>query len=115
MFQRFRFVTGAAARLGCGLLTAMLGTLNFACADSFTLLNSFEGSGAGDGAYPSGELLLDPAGNLYGTTVSGGTECVVYGGCGTVFKLATDSTETILHSFDGTDGDVPIGNLVMAR
>jgi uncharacterized repeat protein (TIGR03803 family) len=47
-----------------------------------------------DGAYPGGGVIADGAGNLYGTTQGGGTT-----GRGTVFKLAPDGTETVLHSF----------------
>ncbi len=44
-------------------------------------------------------LVLDPAGNLYGTTYGGGTN-----GWGTVFKLDAAGKETVLYSFDcGTD------------
>ena len=44
-------------------------------------------------------LVLDPAGNLYGTTYGGGTN-----GWGTVFKLDATGKETVLYSFDcGTD------------
>jgi uncharacterized repeat protein (TIGR03803 family) len=52
-----------------------------------------------DGSGPSGGLVLDKKGNLYGTTLWGGT----YGN-GTVFKLTADGTETVLHSF-GQSGD----------
>ncbi|MGH6887701.1 MAG: choice-of-anchor tandem repeat GloVer-containing protein [Rhizomicrobium sp.] len=51
------------------------------------------------GAYPYDGLLEDNAGNLYGTAGSGGRH-----GCGSVFKLAPDGTETTLHSFACTNG-----------
>ncbi len=54
------------------------------------LLHSFSEDGK-DGTVPVGGLTLDSAGNLYGTTVSGGTgSCKGYGnvpGCGTVFEI----------------------------
>jgi uncharacterized repeat protein (TIGR03803 family) len=57
-----------------------------------------------DGAGPGAGLILDQAGNLYGTTRGGG------GGGGTVFKLTPNIdgtwTETVLYSF-GTDGFDP--------
>jgi len=47
-------------------------------------------------------LILDKTGALYGITQSGGTgTCKVDGGCGTVFKLAPDGTETVLFAFGG--------------
>jgi uncharacterized repeat protein (TIGR03803 family) len=69
------------------------------------LLYSFKG-GNDDGAGPSSALLLDAAGNLYGTTAGGGPS-----NNGTVFKLVPDGgggwTETILHIFNGNDGGLP--------
>jgi uncharacterized repeat protein (TIGR03803 family) len=69
-------------------------------------LYSFKG-GADDGSGPESALLLDAAGNLYGTTAAGGPS-----GNGTVFKLAPDGaggwTETVLHAFNGIDGSLPI-------
>lgn len=71
-----------------------------------TVLHSFSATG-GDGAHPGGGLVRDRAGNLYGTTNSGGSSYF-----GTVFKLDPSGTETILHTFSGTDGRVPILGLV---
>jgi uncharacterized repeat protein (TIGR03803 family) len=58
---------------------------------------------------PNGELIIDSAGNLYGTTAQGGTgDCNSGLGCGTVFKLAPDGTETVLYAFTGgSDGSIP--------
>jgi uncharacterized repeat protein (TIGR03803 family) len=71
-----------------------------------TLLHSFSAT-HGDGAVPGGGLVRDRAGNLYGTTNSGGASYF-----GTVFKLDPSGTETILHTFSGTDGSVPDLGLV---
>jgi len=67
-----------------------------------TLLYSF--TGGADGYTPTGGLVKDSAGNLYGTTVYGGTA-----GKGNVFEISTDGTETVLHSFSGgsSDGEGP--------
>ena len=71
-----------------------------------TVLYSFSGSG-GDGAIPGGGLVRNRAGNLYGTTNSGGSSYL-----GTVFKLDSNGTETILHNFSGRDGRLPELGLV---
>lgn len=74
-------------------------------------LHSFEANGT-DGAFPNGSLIMDASGNLYGTTVNGGT-----GGVGTAFELSPQSggvwIETILHSFsnDHIDGSYPYASL----
>ncbi len=70
-----------------------------------TILYSF--TGGIDGANPTGGLLLDPEGNLYGTTTEYGTS-----GLGNVFKLDTTGTQTVLHSFTGPDGNYPNAFLI---
>lgn len=67
----------------------------------FTLLHSFVG-GASDGQSPFAGLILDAAGNLYGTTALGGggvSDC-----CGTVFKIDPNGNRTVLYFF-GSNGD----------
>jgi len=62
-----------------------------------------------DGTGPWGTLVLDAAGNLYGTTTSGGAGCHP-NGCGTVYKLDKAGKETVLYSFKGgKDGASPAG------
>jgi len=64
-----------------------------------------------DGTLPSSGVILDSAGNLYGTTTASGGTC----GCqdGTVFELVRGSggtwTETTLHTFLTADGHAPLG------
>jgi uncharacterized repeat protein (TIGR03803 family) len=78
-----------------------------------TILHNFSDNGI-DGNSPSGPLTLDAAGNLYGTTSSGGAH-----GYGTVFKLTRTTRggwqETILHNFndDGIDGYFPGSGVVL--
>src|ERR1700722_2145994 len=77
--------------------------------------------GGTDGAGPQGGLIEDPAGNLYGTTTSGGPSVHCPGGCGTVFELSPTRvgswTEAVIHSFklphNGGDGAYPASNLMM--
>jgi uncharacterized repeat protein (TIGR03803 family) len=81
-----------------------------------TILHSFGASG--DGEYPSGNLIFDRNGNLYGTTSDGGAYGTRCGGtgCGTVFELTTSGTETILHSFGASgDGFTPLAGLVFDK
>lgn len=75
-----------------------------------------------DGAYPYAGLVMDVAGNLYGTTYSGGkgnsNACVADSGCGTVFELHASGgswTEHILHSFNFTDGHRPVSTLAFHK
>lgn len=83
-----------------------------------TVLHSFSNNHV-DGAYPHGNarLLLDPVGNLYGATASGGLytagTCAEFNGCGVVFRVDQAGKETILHQFTGEDdGWLPRGPLV---
>jgi uncharacterized repeat protein (TIGR03803 family) len=65
-----------------------------------------------DGAGPSGPLTRDSAGNLYGTTASGGNGDH-QAGFGTVFKLDAAGNETVLHHFTGGEGGVePAGGVL---
>jgi uncharacterized repeat protein (TIGR03803 family) len=74
-------------------------------------------TGGSDGIYPAAGLLLDQAGNLYGTTANGGSDCDGTGqGCGTVFKVAADRTETVLHTFAGANhGAYPAAGVIMDK
>jgi uncharacterized repeat protein (TIGR03803 family) len=81
-----------------------------------SILHSF-GSGT-DGAYPESGVVLDAAGNVYGTTAAGGTgtECNG-GGCGTVYQLMPSNggwAENVLVNFDGADGENPNGLIMDA-
>jgi uncharacterized repeat protein (TIGR03803 family) len=68
-----------------------------------------------DGGIPDPGLIIDRAGNLYGTTQYGGNQGCAGLGCGVVFKLAPDGTETVLHTFinDGSDGFNPYNDGVV--
>jgi len=77
---------------------------------TLTTIHSFDGT---DGLFPSGPLVQDTNGYLYGTTSQGGAYCNVTG-CGTVFRMTPSGTLTTLYSFNGTDGQNPVGALVQA-
>lgn len=62
-----------------------------------------------DGANPYAGLIMDAAGNLYGTTLGGGAN-----NNGTVFELSTTGSETVLHAFQNTpDFATPYSGLTM--
>ena len=108
-------ISGRACALSCAITLTILGFTSGAKAGKPTVLHTFAGSPA-DGALPFFGLLEDVSGNLYGTTTQGGTQCQDYGGCGTVFKLTSDGTETILYNFctqaNCVDGYNPWSNLI---
>ena len=82
-----------SATTGCGVIYKL------DMSGNQTILHNFSSNGS-DGYFPAAALIADAAGNLYGTTDSGGT----FGTCGTVFKLDSAGNETVLHSFNCTDG-----------
>ena len=82
---------------------------------NYAQIYSLRGAEAGDGEQPDAGVILDSAGNLYGTTQIGGAmsklpQCPVFG-CGTVFELSPSSggwKETVLYKFSGgSDGAGP--------
>jgi uncharacterized repeat protein (TIGR03803 family) len=88
-----------------------------------TVLYIFLGKNHNDGSLPAGGVIIDEAGNLYGTTAYGGAgTCILLGGnvgCGTIYELSPPTqkgeawTETVLYSFPtAKQGYLPRGNLV---
>ena len=79
-----------------------------------TVLHNFPGF-KGDATTPATTLAIDQNGNLYGTSVFGGSNAC-YLGCGTIFKLAPPAggawTETVLHDL-GNSGQNPNSSLVV--
>jgi uncharacterized repeat protein (TIGR03803 family) len=94
---------GPCVGTGCGAVFELSPSTGGGWTES--ILYAF--TGFGDGKSPYGGLILDPQGNLYGTTALGGATLT-----GTVFELTPigDGTwsETVLHSFGGgKDGYSP--------
>jgi uncharacterized repeat protein (TIGR03803 family) len=76
-----------------------------------SVLYSFQGGT--DGVNPLGGVVADAKGDLYGTTNGGGGF-----GMGTVFKLTptpSGYTETVLHAFQGPDGQNPQAGLFIGK
>ena len=106
--------TGQACSGGCGTVFKL--TKNSSGQWIETVIYNFQ-AGA-DGKNPYGGVAMDAKGNLYGTTVAGGSGGACSGdGCGTIFKLTRPSTgwtEKVLYSFTGgTDGFGPGGAVVI--
>jgi uncharacterized repeat protein (TIGR03803 family) len=86
--------------VGCGVVYELDTT------GHYTLLHTF--SGGADGARPVAGVILDPAGNLYGSTEEGGLSF------GVVFKLDPAGNETVLYTFTGgADGGSPQAGVIL--
>ncbi len=84
-----------------------------------TVLHSFTG-GEHDGAMPYGALVRDKEGTLYGTTTAGVYNIGGFGpGSGSIFKITSDGTESLLYGFCATgdcgDGTNPYGGVVLGH
>lgn len=94
------------------LLLFFLGAMATSSAQTYTVLYSF--TGGADGAAPIGGLVVDPSGNLYGTTfgyngyIGAGTTA------GSIFKLSPTGDFALLHNFGsgGSGGAWPLAGLV---
>jgi uncharacterized repeat protein (TIGR03803 family) len=73
----------------------------------FATLYRFQGHSTGDGADPVVEPIVDESGTLWGTTATGGAHDK-----GTIYKIAPDGAETLLHSFGNRNGILPGGRLL---
>jgi len=104
----------------CGVVFELVPNADGSWAES-VLYNFCSLSRCVDGSDPQG-VIFDPAGNLYGTTLTGGSSsaCYIYG-CGTVFKLTPGSggswTQSVLHSFcsftNCSDGKLPFASVIV--
>lgn len=99
-------LSGGCNGYGCGVV------FKVGAAGNETVIYTF--AGPPDGAFPIGALILDSAGNVYGTTTAGGVSGGCFGyGCGVVFQVSPSGTETVLFTFTGgLDGGFPGGDLV---
>ncbi len=117
-------VGGTGCSFWCGVVFELSPPASKTAAWTETVIHNF-GATPNDGIIPgpNAGLVMDKAGNLYGTTTSGGANCASIQGCGTVFELSPPTTtggtwtETILYSFQGTlnnatDGFQPYAGVV---
>ncbi len=90
----------------------------------WTVGKQYDFGGGQDGQKPYGAVILDAAGNVYGTTLTGGGlgNCSDEGilvGCGTVFRLTPNAsggwTKTLLHAFNVVEGAYGRGNVFAIR
>ncbi len=102
------------------VVVLLLGLTGCAAAQTFTLLHSFAGAATGDGSLPGyGPLVQAFDGNLYGTTIQGGTTCSFEGavGCGQLFKITTAGAISAVYNFCATgscpDGNFPEGGVAL--
>jgi len=96
------------------VLVVLLASVSDVKAGTLTVLYDFQGGN--DGSYPLdyGRLARDASGNLFGTTQFGGS-CSQ----GTIFQLTRNAngswTESVLHTFCGSDGSVPLGDVALDK
>ena len=102
---------------GCGVVFELSPTDNGEWKEK--VLYSFKGT-TSDGALPDSGLVFDAAGNLYGTTASGGLGGCQIGPCGVVFRLTHISgakwSEKVIHRFrGGSDGGISFATLILDK
>jgi len=77
-----------------------------------TILHAFQGGLGRNARVPSGGILMDKFGNIFGTTLAGGNGSCLFG-CGSVFRLDPAERLHVLYQFSGgSDGSHPYGPLV---
>ena len=103
--------TGQFCSVGCGTVFNLRPQASFcrsvSCPWTETVLYQF--GGIPDGGFPTGDLIFDEEGNLYGTNFIGGRDG------GTLYELTPSGkawTENIIHYFSGSDGLLPFGGVI---
>jgi hypothetical protein len=99
----------------------LLGACAWVASAQENTLYSFRADGTGDGSVPECTLIFDAAGNIYGTTTSGGTVGEPHDIYGTAFIMTPGPNNTwsehVMYSFGGYSGDGigPSGGLVFDK
>jgi uncharacterized repeat protein (TIGR03803 family) len=112
--SRVRLSVANAALVLAAVLVSVAITAQSAPAQTFTILDDFNGA---NGADASASLVQATNGNLYGTTVEGGSA-----GAGNVYEITPNGTLTSIYSFclqgtppsDCPDGYQPLAPLIQA-
>lgn len=106
---------GECSTIGCGTVYELDSEHNFA------LIHAFAGT---DGAFPEAPLLQTSDGNLFGTTLGGGTNGISWAcavgpvqGCGTIFEIDTDGSFRLSVYFHGDQlaGTLPQAGLLQSQ
>jgi len=96
-----------AASVSLVVMTLVFFAIPSATAQTFQVFYSFTGKA---GAGPYGQLVMDAAGNLYGTTTYGGNQY----DAGAVYKLNSTGGASLLYPFTGgTDGGTPYAGVIL--
>jgi len=103
---------GSALVIMATIAQILLGASFAEAAATLTVLHAFSG-GLSEDSVPEGQgvngIIQAGDGNFYGTAAGGGSGAVYNDGCGTIFKIASNGTFTVLHTFTGPDGKSPSG------
>ncbi len=87
----------------------------------WTIATLYAFTGHADGSTPAAGLTLDASGNIFGTALDGGNtakQCIIgqFDGCGVVFELSPSAggwTYNVIHTFNGYNGALPRGTLLL--
>jgi uncharacterized repeat protein (TIGR03803 family)/VCBS repeat-containing protein len=105
----FHGVTASGGQYGDGAL------FNITANGTFTKIHDFDVDGVPqNNGGPWGGLVQGPDGRFYGTSQYGGTVDSAHGSEGFVFRLESDGTITVLHDFNGSNGQWPQTDLMLA-
>jgi uncharacterized repeat protein (TIGR03803 family) len=111
-YEIMTVVDADCARRGEGLATVTVHEAPPSGA-TYSVLHHFDKQ---EGSAPQGTLVVGPDGNFYGVAHAGGERSNAYrSGCGTVFRVTSAGVVTRLHAFDGDEGCMPYGGLVLGK
>ncbi len=111
MKRRLRLTAGGAL-IAAGLGMALIATSDGAVANLGKVLYGFTGSPGP--ATPNGDLIMDAAGIVYGTSRSGGSvNSNCSSGCGTVYKVENGQVSVLYAFTGGADGSGPVDGLLL--